>query len=324
MSNVVSVVMDPIESINPKKDSTLLLMLVLQSAGNKIYYIRPEDMFVKDGKTYCYRSPATLFDDNTRWFELGEPEQAQLQQGDSVFMRLDPPFDMRYIYLTYMLELAEKAGAHVVNKPQSIRDCNEKLFAQWFPQCCPPTVVTQNSRELNHFLDEYETIVCKPLDGMGGASIFLVKQDDMNKNVIFETLTENGKQMIMAQKFLPEIREGDKRITLINGEPLPCAVARVPKADDIRGNLAAGGSAHCQELTPRDLWLCQQVGPTLKAKGLLWVGLDVIGDYITEINVTSPTCLRDVEVFFSASSKKEGFLQKSLQSLMSASFPKGC
>jgi glutathione synthase len=323
MSNVVSVVMDPIESINPKKDSTLLLMLVLQSAGNKIYYIKPEDMFVKDGKTFCYRSPVKLFDDNTHWFELGEPEQAQLQQGDSVFMRLDPPFDMRYIYLTYMLELAEKAGAYVVNKPQSIRDCNEKLFAQWFPQCCPPTVVTQNSRELNHFLDEYETIVCKPLDGMGGASIFLVKQDDMNKNVIFETLTQNGKQMIMAQKFLPEIREGDKRITLINGEPLPCAVARIPKADDIRGNLAAGGSAHCQELTPRDLWLCQQVGPTLKAKGLLWVGLDVIGDYITEINVTSPTCLRDVEGFVSASSKKEGCFQKSLESLMSVSSPKG-
>ncbi len=236
--------------------------------------------------------------DEKNWFQfLEHPQEIALETMQIIWMRLDPPFNMTYIYMTYLLDMVEKKGVRILNKPSSIRDCNEKLFAQWFPTCCPPTLVTNNIARIKNFLLEQSRIIVKPLDGMGGRGIFYLESDDKNRNVILETITKNGNgnELIMAQRFLPEIAAGDKRITVIDGEPLEYAVARIPAEDEFRGNLAAGGHAKVVPLTTRDRWLCNQIAPTLKEKGLFWVGLDVIGDYITEINVTSPTCLREVE-----------------------------
>lgn len=290
--------MDPIESIHVKKDSTFAVMLAAQKAGHEIYYTAGANLFLRNGTVFANMTPIRVMNDTHHWFEFLAPAHEEaLEIMNVIWMRLDPPVDASFIYMTHLLDFVEKKGVRIINRPGSIRDCNEKLFAQWFPECCPPTLVTKNILQLKQFLLEHSRIIVKPLDGMGGRGIFYCDIHDKNKNVILETATHNGTEFIMAQRFIPEIISGDKRITMINGEPLDYAVARIPASDEFRGNLAAGGSAKVIPLTQRDRWLCQQVGPTLKEKGLFWVGLDVIGDYITEINVTSPTCLREVEKY---------------------------
>ncbi len=288
--------MDPIESINIKKDSTFAVMLAAQKTGNQIYYANAHTVFLRDGNVYANICCITVTDDQQQWFDyIDRPHDQPLASMDIIWMRLDPPFNMSYIYMTHLLDIVEKTGVRIINKPSSIRDCNEKLFAQWFPTLCPPTLVSKNISQLQSFLTEQSRIIIKPLDGMGGRGIFYLERSDKNKNVILETSTKHSQELVMAQRFLPEIIAGDKRITMINGEPIDYAVARIPNNDDIRGNLASGGQAKVVPLTTRDRWLCQQISATLKEKGLFWVGVDVIGDYITEINVTSPTCLREVE-----------------------------
>jgi glutathione synthase len=242
--------------------------------------------------------PLKVFDDAENWYELGEAEDLELSSLDAILMRKDPPFDMNYIYSTYVLEKAEEKGTVIVNKAQSLRDANEKLFTNYFPQCMPPTVVSSQAENLTAFFDEHKDIILKPLDGMGGASIFRVKPGDSNIGVIIETLTEHGSKLTMAQRFIPEITQGDKRILLINGEPVPYALARIPAEGENRGNLAVGGEGVGIELNDRDRWICEQVAPLLKEKGLIFVGIDVIGDYLTEVNVTSPTCIRELDKQF--------------------------
>ncbi|MFN3234921.1 MAG: glutathione synthase [Gammaproteobacteria bacterium] len=299
MTKAITIIMDPIEKINVKKDSTFALMLEAKRREWKIYYVTPKDVFVNAGMAYCQRRPIKVFDDAKHWFDLGETELSALHETDMVFMRKDPPFDIDYIYLTYALELAEKQGTLVVNKPESLRDCNEKFFPMHFPQCCPETIITSNIQHYHKFLEEHREIICKPLHGMGGESVFYIEKESLNKNVIFETVTHHGSRMAIAQKYIPEIKtKGDKRIIMIHGQPIPYALARLPQQGDIRGNLAAGGQGKGVELTERDLWICDQVSKTLCDKGLYWVGLDVIGDYLTEINVTSPTCVRELDQQF--------------------------
>jgi glutathione synthase len=234
-------------------------------------------------------------DNPESWYELGSPQDTALSELDVLLMRKDPPFDMDFIYSTYILEAAQRAGTLVVNDPRSLRDCNEKLFATQFPQCCPPLIVAASAARLKAFHAEHGDVIFKPLDGMGGASIFRVKAGDPNLSVIIETLTDHGRQQIMAQKFLPEIVAGDKRILMVDGVPAEYGLARIPMSGETRGNLAAGGSGVAMPLTDRERWICAQVAPVLREKGLLFVGLDVIGDYLTEINVTSPTCVRELD-----------------------------
>jgi len=298
MTIKLGVVMDPIEAIKPKKDSSLAMLLAAQQRGWQLYYMQQQDLSVRDGKLQLRAQTVKVSDDPQNWFELGEPQRIPAKQLDVMLMRKDPPFDMQYIHSTYLLELAEAEGVLVVNKPQTLRDANEKLFTAWFPQCCPPTLVSRDMGQLRSFYDEYGDIIIKPLEGMGGASIFRLKQGDPNVSVALETLTHNGQQYIMAQRFIPEITAGDKRILLVDGEPMPYALARIPAKGETRGNLAAGGRGEGVPLSERDRWICSQVGPTLKQKGLLFVGLDVIGDYLTEINVTSPTCIRELDAQF--------------------------
>lgn len=295
----LGVVMDPLSSINPKKDSTLAMMLEAQRRGWRLSYMEQNDLFVRDGKPYATLRHVTVTDRPQDWFEFtAPPEVAPLNSLDTILMRKDPPFNMEYVYSTYILELAERANVLVVNKPQSLRDANEKMFISWFPQCCVPTLVTRRSSQVREFLAEMNDVILKPLDGMGGSAIFRVKQGDPNLSVILETLTEHDQRTIMAQRFIPEIVHGDKRILVIDGVPVPYALARVPAPGETRGNLAAGGSGVGVALTARDRWICEQVGPVLRAKGLLFVGLDVIGEYLTEINVTSPTCLRELDKLY--------------------------
>jgi glutathione synthase len=232
--------------------------------------------------------------DPDNWFEKGETEYLPLATLNVVLMRTDPPFDNEYIYSTYILERAENEGTLIVNKPQSLRDCNEKVFATAFPHCCPEVLVTKDAVRLKEFHKTHQDVIFKPLDGMGGSSIFRLKHDDPNVSVIIETLTKYGEETIMAQKYIPEIKQGDKRILMIDGEPVSHALARIPQKGETRGNIAAGGIGVTQPLTERDYWIAKQIGPTLKEKGLIFVGLDVIGDYLTEINVTSPTCVREI------------------------------
>src|SRR5690606_27588738 len=251
-----------------------------------VMYMEPGDLYVRDGRTWAIARPLKVTDRLENWFELGEPRNLDLADLEMVLMRQDPPFNNEYIYVTYLLEKAEREGVLVVNRTQSVRDCNEKLFATEFPQCCSPTLVASRADQLKAFVAEHRDVVMKPLDGMGGSNIFRVPANSPNISVIIEVLTHHGKTPIMAQRYIPEIVDGDKRILMINGEPVPYALARVPKEGELRGNLAAGGSGVGRELSERDRWICQQVGPVLKAKGLYFVGLDVIGDYLTEINVT--------------------------------------
>jgi glutathione synthase len=297
MTNTVKlgVVMDPIGSINIKKDSTFAMLLEAQARGWQLHYMEMADLYLQDSDCHAFMRPLQLKDDPAGWFTLAAGECKPLSELDAVLMRKDPPLDMEYIHATQLLERAEARGVLVVNKPAALRDANEKLFTAWFEQCTCPTVVTRNLPQLKEFLNLHNDIIVKPLDAMGGSSIFRVKRGDPNTNVIFETITHNGRCYAMAQTFIPEISQGDKRILLINGEPVPYALARVPPEGETRGNLAVGGQGIGVELTERDYWICQQVAPILKEKGLIFVGLDVIGDYLTEVNVTSPTCIRELD-----------------------------
>jgi len=294
----LGVVMDPISEIAAYKDSTLAMLLAAQARGWSLYYMEPGDLYLLEGICVARMRPLEVRDDVDDWFTLGEAEDRPMSELDVVLMRKDPPFDMEYIYATYLLERAEQTGVLVVNKPQSLRDANEKMYTAWFPQCCPPTVVTREMSRLYEFLAVEKHIIVKPLDGMGGASIFRVSEGEPNTNVIFETITRHETRFIMAQRFLPEIRDGDKRVLLINGEPLPYALARVPAEGDARGNLAAGATGVGVELSDRERWIASEVGPVVREKGLMFVGLDVIGDHLTEINVTSPTCIRELDAIY--------------------------
>jgi len=294
----LGVVMDPIGSVSVKKDSTLAMLVAAQARGWEIHYMEMNDLYLEAGEARARTRSLIVSYDPANWFEFGKEQDMALSELSVVLMRKDPPFDTEYIYATYLLELAEAAGTLVVNKPQSLRDANEKLFTAWFPQCMPACLVTRDQSRLRGFLEQHDDIVVKPLGGMGGESVFRVQQGNPNIGVIFETLTRHETNYAMAQKYIPEIVDGDKRILMIDGEPIPYALARVPQAGETRGNLAARGKGVGVELSDRDRWICSQVAPTLKAKGLLFVGLDVIGEYLTEINVTSPTCIRELDEQF--------------------------
>lgn len=295
MAVKLGVVMDPIDGITYKKDSTLAMLWAAQQKGWEIWYMEQHHLFSRDGEAQAKMAPLEVFMDPENWFKREEYQTRKLSDLDVILMRKDPPFDNEFIYTTYLLEQAEKDGSLIVNKPQSLRDFNEKLFATHFPQCCPPVLVSKNAELLREFHKEHGDVIFKPLDGMGGSQIYRIKEDGLNLGVIIETLTDHGQQTIMAQKFIPEIVDGDKRILIVDGEPVPYALARIPTGGETRGNLAAGGRGEGRELTERDYWICQQVAPTLKEQGLIFVGLDVIGDYLTEINVTSPTCIRELD-----------------------------
>jgi len=294
----MGVVMDPIESIKPYKDSTFAMLLEAQRREWEVFYITLSDLTIQDGRAHANTTRLNLFDDNDKWFEKGETRQLPLDELDTLLMRKDPPFDMEYIYATYILQLAHEAGCLVVNDPSSLRDANEKLYTNWFPQCCAPSLVSRNTSDIKAFMQIHDEIILKPLGGMGGVSIFRTKKGDLNTNVIIETLTNNGETFCMAQRYIPEISQGDKRILIIDGEPVPYALARIPAVGEHRGNLAAGGRAEGIALTERDLWICDQLSVALKNKGLLFVGIDVIGDYLTEVNVTSPTCIRELDKLY--------------------------
>ena len=290
--------MDPIGSIIYKKDSTFAMLLAAQDRGWSIAYMEMNDLYLRDGVPYARSRELELIRDPQGWYRFGAQSDHALADLDVILMRKDPPFNTEYIYATYILERAEDAGAMIVNRPQALRDANEKLFTAWFAQCTPPTLVTRNFDQLRAFVQEHQDVILKPLEGMGGASVFRVSSSDPNLNVIMETLTNHQRRYIMAQRYLPQITEGDKRILLIDGEPVPYALARVPMAGETRGNLAAGGQGVGRELSDRDRWICTQVGPQLRQKGILFAGLDVIGDYLTEINVTSPTCIRELDTIY--------------------------
>ncbi|MDV3237985.1 MAG: glutathione synthase [Gammaproteobacteria bacterium] len=294
----LAMLMDPIGSINIKKDSSFAMLLAAQRRGWELLYLEQSDLFLRDGRVYAHLRRLRVQDDPKGWYELEGAHTEPLERVDILLMRKDPPFDMEYIYTTHLLDRAEAQGVLVANRPASLRDCNEKLYTAWFPECCAPTLVTRSDAQLREFLAEHGDIVMKPLHGMGGASIFRIRADDPNTGVILETLTDHGRRFAMAQRFIPEISAGDKRILMINGEPVPYALARIPKEGESRGNLAAGGRGEGVELSARDRWICARVGPALREKGLYFVGLDVIGDYLTEINVTSPTCIRELDALY--------------------------
>lgn len=291
--------MDPIASINIRKDSTFAMLLEAQRRNWQIHYMEISDLSMRDGTAYASTRIIEVTDNTENWHSLtANRSDIALDELDVVLMRKDPPFDMEYIYVTYILQLAADKGCLVINRPDSLREANEKLFTARFPQCCTATLVSRNETQLKEFLQSQQDIILKPLDGMGGASVFRVRQDDPNISVIIETLTRHGQAFCMAQQFIREISAGDKRILLINGEPVPYALARIPAKGETRGNLAAGGRGEGVPLSERDYWICEQIAPTLKQMGLIFVGIDVIGDYLTEINVTSPTCIRELDKLY--------------------------
>jgi glutathione synthase len=295
----LAVLMDPIESINPAKDSTLAMMLAAQARDVELHYFGQRDLWVRDGTAMARLRPVTVRDDLRDWFTLGEPLVRPLAEMDAVLMRKDPPFDTEYIYTTYLLERAEVAGTLVVNRPQGLRDMNEKVFTAWFPECCAPTLITRDMREMAAFMAEHGRAVCKPLYGMGGRSVFVLDVGDKNANVVFETLTDYGQRYAIVQRYIPDIvTTGDTRILLIDGVPVEHALARIPPSGDNRGNLAAGAQGIGRPLNDRDRWLCSQIGPVMREHGMMFVGLDVIGGFVTEINVTSPTGIRELEKQF--------------------------
>ena len=298
MTIQLGIVMDSIEAININKDSSFAMLLEAQARGWELYYMELNDLYLRDGRSWARVRRFTVERDPSSWYQFSDEVDLPLDQLDVVLMRKDPPFDQEYIYATYLLERAEAQGVCVVNRPAALRDANEKLYTAWFSDCCAPTLVTREASRIRAFLAEQGEVILKPLDGMGGVSIFHLRPNDSNLSVILETMTDYGRRFVMAQRFLPEIRDGDKRILMINGEAVPFALARIPAEGESRGNLAAGGRAVGQPLSDRDHWIAQQVGPTLREKGLIFVGLDVIGDYLTEINVTSPTCIQELDRTF--------------------------
>ena len=298
MTIKLGMVMDSIDHININKDTSFAMLLEAQARNWEIHYMELDDLFLRNGIAYASTQQIKVKRDPTSWYQVVAEQNISLDTLDCIIMRKEPPVDQEYIYATYILEQAEKRGVYVLNKPQSLRDANEKLFTAWFPQCCANTLVTRSATQLRDFLQEHQDIILKPLDGMGGASIFHLHSDDPNISVIIETITGHGTHFVMAQQYLAEIKQGDKRILIVNGEVIPYALARIPAEGETRGNLAAGGRAQGQPLTKRDVWIAEQVAPVLKEKGLVFVGIDVIGDYLTEINVTSPTCVQELETQF--------------------------
>jgi glutathione synthase len=294
----LGMVMDSIDHINIKKDTSFAMLLEAQSRGWELHYMELNDLFLRNGRAYARTRILTVQRDAQQWYQFIAEQDIPLDQLNVILMRKDPPFDQEYIYATYLLERAESMGVYVINKPQSLRDANEKLFTAWFPQCCAETLVARDPARIRGFLQEQGEIILKPLDGMGGTSIFHLRQNDPNLSVILETMTHYNSRYVMAQKYLPEIKDGDKRILMINGVAIPYALARIPAQGESRGNLAAGGRAEGRPLTEQDLWIANQVGPTLREKGLVFVGIDVIGDKLTEINVTSPTCVQELDQQF--------------------------
>jgi glutathione synthase len=309
------VVMDPMSGIKSYKDSTFAMLLEAQRRGHELLYMEPGDLTVSGGVASGHMRRLSVRDDTDDWFTLGQTRHLELGKLDFLLMRKDPPFDMDYVYTTYILDLAEKAGVTVVNRPQALRDANEKCFITHFPQCCVPALITRNSAEIKDFINAQGLSVVKPLDGMGGESIFQVRADDPNLNVILETITAGDRDLIMVQQYIPEITQGDKRILVVNGEPVPYALARIPGDGDFRGNLAKGGTGVGVALTDRDRWIVGEVAPELVRRGIQFAGLDVIGDWLTEINVTSPTCIRELDEQYSLNIAGELFdaLEKSRQ-----------
>ena len=294
----LGMVMDSIDRINIKKDTSFAMLLEAQARAWELHYMELNDMYLRNGRAYARTRIVNVERNPQKWYEFSAEQDIPLDQLDVILMRKDPPFDQEYIYTTYLLERAESLGVYVVNKPQSLRDANEKLYTAWFPQCCAETLVTRQSSKIRDFLSEQSEIILKPLDGMGGTSIFHLRQNDPNLSVVLEIMTQYNSRFVMAQRYLPAIKDGDKRILLVNGEAVPYALARIPAQGETRGNLAAGGSAEGRPLTDRDWWIAHQVGPALREKGLIFAGLDVIGDTLTEINVTSPTCVQELDKQF--------------------------
>lgn len=295
MTIKLGIVMDPIADINIAKDSSFAMMLAAQNKGWQIFYMELQDLYLEQGRAKARYRRVSVERNPQNWFQFLDEVDAPLSDLDAIVMRKDPPVDAEFITATHILERAEREGTLIVNKAQTLRDCNEKLYATDFPQCCPPVLVTRDPHRLKAFLSEHKNVIFKPLDGMGGASIFHVKEGDPNTGVILETLTEHGQTQTMAQLYLPEIKAGDKRILIVDGEPVPFALARIPSDGEHRGNLAAGGRGEVRALSDRDRWIVDQIKDDLKARGLLFVGIDVIGDYLTEINVTSPTCIQELD-----------------------------
>ncbi|MEM1007431.1 MAG: glutathione synthase [Myxococcota bacterium] len=298
MTVQIGVVMDPIQSITTYKDTTFAMLLAAQAKGWQVWYMQQKDLWCRDGRTWATMQHLWVKDDAQHWFTLGEAQEQPLASLDVVLMRKDPPFDMEYVYTTYLLERAEEEGLLVLNKPQALRDANEKCYTAWFPEHTAPTLIARHAKRIKDFLQEHQHIVLKPLDGMGGKSIFSLKQGDPNVNVCIETLTDNGSRFAMAQRYLPEIQSGDKRILLIDGEVVPYALARIPTGDEFRGNLAVGGKGVAQPISAQERKIAEQIGPKLNELGMIFVGLDVIGEYLTEINVTSPTGLRELDAAY--------------------------
>ena len=294
----LGIVMDPISAINPKKDSSLAMLIEAAKRDYEIYYMEQKDLKLIDGCATAQATIIEIFDDQKKWYKSKSNVSIDLKELNIILMRKDPPFDMEYIYTTYVLDKAEENGVLIVNKPQSLRDMNEKVYTAWFPECTPSTLISRSMAEIKFFLGQHKKIVVKPLDGMGGKSIFVVDENDGNANVIIETLTNYGKCSAMAQVFIPEIKDGDKRILIIDGKPVPYAVARIPSKDDNRGNLVMGAVGEGRDLTERDKLICSKISETLKKKGILFCGIDVIGDYLTEINSTSPTGIRELDSIY--------------------------
>ncbi|MBQ4861459.1 glutathione synthase [Pseudoalteromonas sp. MMG013] len=301
MAKKLGIISDPISGFNIKKDTGFAMMMAAQSRGYELFYMEMDDLYLYQGNAMATAAKATVFDDAKNWYQLEEKQDISLSDLDVILMRKDPPFDTEYIYATYMLERAEEAGTLVVNKPQSLRDANEKLFTAWFSEHTPDTLVTRSQAQIRTFLDKHQDIILKPLDGMGGASIFRVKHDDPNIGVICETLTEHGSRFAMAQQYIPAIKQGDKRVLVVDGEVMPYCLARIPQGGETRGNLAAGGRGEARPINDDDKKIAEAVAPTLKEKGLIFVGLDIIGDKLTEINVTAPTCVKEIEAAYDIS-----------------------
>ncbi|WP_125716643.1 glutathione synthase [Pseudoalteromonas rubra] len=301
MAAKLGIISDPISGFNIKKDTGFAMMLAAQARGYELYYMEMQDLYLYQGEARATAAKATVFDDVNHWYELANKDDIALSELDVILMRKDPPFDTEYIYATYILERAEQAGTLVINKPQSLRDANEKLFTAWFSEHTPDTLVTRSSAQIREFLAKHGDIILKPLDGMGGASIFRVTQDDPNIGVICETLTEHGSRFAMAQNYVPAIKDGDKRVLVVDGEVMPYCLARIPQGGETRGNLAAGGRGEARPISDSDRKIAEAVAPVLKEKGLIFVGLDIIGDKLTEINVTAPTCVKEIEAAYDIS-----------------------